>query len=78
MRSRPFKKVPVAERLAERRGGVMLGPHAPDRSVCYFDGRHLWTGTDTKHRTPGARKWRCRVRIKRLVRGGVAQPCRTD
>lgn len=70
MRSRPFKKDPIAKRLAERRGGVMLDPSGPDRPACMvYEGR-LYVGTQTKHREPGARKWRCRCRIKRFIHGG--------
>lgn len=70
MRSRPWKKDPIAERLAERRGGVMLDRLGPDRPFCIlYDGR-LRVGTQSKHRQPSARKYRCRLRIKRYARGG--------
>lgn len=60
----------IAERLAERRGGVMLHKPPPIRRICFWDAerRRLLLGHDTRHRTWQARLWRCRLRIKRPVR----------
>lgn len=49
---------------------VDLRQHLPPRLITMFDPerRRLMLGHDTQHRTPGARRWRLRLRLKQWTR----------
>lgn len=63
-----FDRLPVRDRLAERRCGLRQTAQRPKRIV-FFDGRRLLHGTATMHRTKQARLFRCRLRLKILTQG---------
>lgn len=66
IRSRPWREFEsIAERLLDRRAGLRQNAK-PKRIACFING-HVYTGHQTQHRTPAARLWRCRLRIKRLI-----------
>ncbi len=67
--------VPSVERcrelLMERR--MLLRQTLPPRRMARFDAkrRRLFTGHDTQHRTPAARRWRLRLRLKRRTQQAI-------
>lgn len=46
----------------------ILQQFEPDRPFCYWDGRRLHIGINTKHRTPSGRLINTIARIKRFIR----------